>query len=411
MIETSAIPIKNPAAGLFPGLAGNPGEPATDGAIPPEFATLLAASLQPKANPARQAIALPGAADLRDGGKLAGKDGGNILPLDLPESDTTEPDPSSDQLPAEPTAQAAAFALTINTLSLPAPASSSAASHPAAPHRATTAPIRTASDAALQPASQQAPAMTTQPAIAAAAVAAAGAPIAAQLALPGRKITLPTDAPAEAANAPSLPSTPATAALVASSPTDATAPLNTPETGAAPGASLALTPSAPAQSQLSASAPASPAAATPHDFATLVDRLVEARDTALAGTLPQTVHSTVRHAEFGQVSLRFETGGQALSVALSSPDPDFARAVAAAAPAAQAQSQSQSQGHNGSGAEGYGSASRHDTAGQQGSASAFSGQQQRGGGAQPANAAELRANPASPARDGQRTRGERGIFA
>jgi len=40
----------------------------------------------------------------------------------------------------------------------------------------------------------------------------------------------------------------------------------------------------------------------------------------------------VRHAEFGPVSLHFQQDGAGLSVAMTSPDPDFARAVSAAVP-------------------------------------------------------------------------------
>lgn len=73
------------------------------------------------------------------------------------------------------------------------------------------------------------------------------------------------------------------------------------------------------------------------DFATLVETLDRARDEAPA----QTVHAAVRHAEFGQVSLRFERDeDQALSVAMSSADPGFARAVSAAAEASPANADS-----------------------------------------------------------------------
>lgn len=86
--------------------------------------------------------------------------------------------------------------------------------------------------------------------------------------------------------------------------------------------------------QPAAAAPGSVVAASraveqPHDFATLVDRLIEARDSAL----PATVHAAINHAEFGSVSLKFEHDDAGLTVGLSSPDPEFARAVQAAAPA------------------------------------------------------------------------------
>lgn len=64
----------------------------------------------------------------------------------------------------------------------------------------------------------------------------------------------------------------------------------------------------------------------PHDFTALVDRLVAARETLQ----PQSATLAVQHADFGQISLRLRHDGDALSVALTSADPDFARAVAAA---------------------------------------------------------------------------------
>jgi len=101
---------------------------------------------------------------------------------------------------------------------------------------------------------------------------------------------------------------------------------STPEVASAPASAAAapVTPPAPATS-----------AQTPSDFAQLIDRLVEARDALRATQVPQAVDAAIAHAEFGQVSLRFEQDGGALSVSLASPDPDFARAVQAAAPAAQ----------------------------------------------------------------------------
>ncbi len=68
-------------------------------------------------------------------------------------------------------------------------------------------------------------------------------------------------------------------------------------------------------------------AAAPQDFAALIDRIVAARE---ASGAPVAV--AVRHAEFGAVTLRFEQADGTLSVAASSPDPDFARAAAAALP-------------------------------------------------------------------------------
>jgi hypothetical protein len=64
-----------------------------------------------------------------------------------------------------------------------------------------------------------------------------------------------------------------------------------------------------------------------HDFAALIDRIVAAREASAA-----PVALAVRHAEFGPVTLRFEQGDSGLTVAATSPDPDFARAAAAALP-------------------------------------------------------------------------------
>lgn len=80
-----------------------------------------------------------------------------------------------------------------------------------------------------------------------------------------------------------------------------------------------------------ASAPATVPAAQPHDFALLVDRLVEARD-ALA---PQAVTAALSHADFGQVSLRIHHEDGRLAVSLGSADPGFAPAVQAAVTASQ----------------------------------------------------------------------------
>ena len=92
----------------------------------------------------------------------------------------------------------------------------------------------------------------------------------------------------------------------------------------------------------------------PHDFAALVDQLVAAREFAT----PTPVHASVNHAEFGQVSLKFEHGDQGLSVAVSSADPDFARAVQAAAPSDKGGSMSD---HREGGSTGNSTTFRQDT--------------------------------------------------
>ena len=72
-----------------------------------------------------------------------------------------------------------------------------------------------------------------------------------------------------------------------------------------------------------------------HDFAALIDRLVEARQAAQATMSSQTVVAAVNHAEFGPLSLQFQQDAAGLSVTLAGNDPDLARAVQAAAPAGQ----------------------------------------------------------------------------
>lgn len=90
---------------------------------------------------------------------------------------------------------------------------------------------------------------------------------------------------------------------------------------------------APVSASATSAAPAQAAPLAAHDFAKIVDRLVEARE-ALA---PQPVQTSVLTAEFGRVSLRFDQTDAGLTVAMNSADPDFARAVQAAQPAAAAQ--------------------------------------------------------------------------
>ncbi len=72
-----------------------------------------------------------------------------------------------------------------------------------------------------------------------------------------------------------------------------------------------------------------PAAIQPHDFSTLVDRLVEAREAAR----PQTVNLSVMNSDFGEVSLRFNHDDRGLTVSMTSNDPEFNRAVSNAMPA------------------------------------------------------------------------------
>jgi hypothetical protein len=153
----------------------------------------------------------------------------------------------------------------------------------------------------------------------------------------------------------------------------------------------------------SASSPATGPEA-PRDFAQWIDRLTEAREAFRSAQAPQSVVAAIAHAEFGQVQLRFEQDGGALSVSLASPDPEFARAVQAAAPAGQ---QSMSQ-------DNAATPQRNDPAGQQGSGTA-SGQpqsQQRGQ-AQAQQSTEPRDRPAPQSQPHGESKPARrnGIFA
>lgn len=69
------------------------------------------------------------------------------------------------------------------------------------------------------------------------------------------------------------------------------------------------------------------ATSSPRDFATLVDRLVEARQAAT----PMNVTAALAHADFGKVTMHFSKDGDGLAVAMASADPGFAPAVQAAA--------------------------------------------------------------------------------
>lgn len=92
---------------------------------------------------------------------------------------------------------------------------------------------------------------------------------------------------------------------------------------AADGSAQVATPAASGIAPLAGAEPAR------QDFAALVDRLVEIRNAGMA----QSTHASVHHAEFGQVSLKFQQDGGDLSVSMSSADPDFAIAAQAAMPA------------------------------------------------------------------------------
>lgn len=113
--------------------------------------------------------------------------------------------------------------------------------------------------------------------------------------------------------------------------------------------------------------PAAGAAPAGQDFAALVERLVDARNSGAA----QSTHATVQHAEFGQVSLKFQQDGGGLNVSMASADPDFAIAAAAAMPAdrqafnssADAQPR-QNQGQQNQAQAGFSSNSQHEASAQ-----------------------------------------------
>lgn len=87
-----------------------------------------------------------------------------------------------------------------------------------------------------------------------------------------------------------------------------------------------------------ASVSAAPIAEGPQDFETLVSRIAEAREAAS----PQVVSTTLRHGEFGTVSMQFRHEDSALQVTMASADPDFSRSVQAAVAAGQSGAAGQS---------------------------------------------------------------------
>ena len=113
--------------------------------------------------------------------------------------------------------------------------------------------------------------------------------------------------------------------------------LPAPTTSEAALAPLAATPASPMHLAALVTPDAAPAAvATPtalpagQDLAALVDRLVEARGAAQAGTAAGPVSTTLTHADFGRVSVHFAPDAKGLNVTLSSTDPTFAGAAQAA---------------------------------------------------------------------------------
>ena len=142
-------------------------------------------------------------------------------------------------------------------------------------------------------------------------------------------------------------------------------------------------------------APGPEAAAGPQplSFDQLVDSIARARDGAEQGG---PVAVAMRHAEFGRISLRIESDGAGLAVAMTSQDPTFAPAVAAAHAAA-ANIEATRTPQITHAAEASETASR-DSA--QGHASGQSGQRHEAPRAPPRSAPRGEASAASARRDG-----------
>ena len=151
--------------------------------------------------------------------------------------------------------------------------------------------------------------------------------------------------------------------------------------------------------QAAASAPSALPAPARHDFAAMIDRLIEARD--MAGAQP--VAMTLRHDDFGAVSLNFQTAGDGLTVTMASPDPEFARAVSvAAASGAASQSDLTRQG-------GEPAASRQHTGGSTSEDS--SGQSRAGSREAERDGSRQRRDQPQPQRNAARQPSRSGIFA
>lgn len=109
-------------------------------------------------------------------------------------------------------------------------------------------------------------------------------------------------------------------------------PASQPPSQAAAPATFSFIPFDPGAGGLTGAQPAAAGAARegfrPHEFSALVDRLVEARESARGATLQMSV----LNRDFGHVSLRFAQDSGGLAVSLSNSDPDFARTVQAALP-------------------------------------------------------------------------------
>jgi len=131
-------------------------------------------------------------------------------------------------------------------------------------------------------------------------------------------------------------------------------------------------------------------------FDALVDSIARARDGAADGA---SVAVAMRHAEFGSVSMRFNSDADGLSVAMTSPDPTFAPAVAAAhAAEAAATANAEAAQRSAQTSTALGGAGNQDGHPMQGSARGGTGQRQDGqrqdGQPQPRVSAEATRGPA-----------------
>lgn len=367
-IDLPGLTAKAPAGPLAT-LLGQTVETAQDGAIPGDFAAMLAASQTAGIAPASLLPIMPAPASGKPGGKAGGKSLPDDLPLAAMNDGDDLPETAGEELaiPADTAIAQPPVAMPMPALpSQPAPQALPAETPPAAETpRGPAAPLPAAAALPQSIAAQVARIVAGQDGPRSAAPAAPVARATVQVAAVGVAFELPAALPA-------LPAQPAQPALAAQPVAPAAAPAMVPVAAllprgnAAPAASAetasparrvaAAGPDLPTMTAMAAielpaeamalrtdmvpaaatpapqsATPATPAAPTPHDFAALVDRLVEARDAAFATQSPQVVQSTLRHADFGQVSIRFETAGDGLSASLSSPDPEFARAVQASA--------------------------------------------------------------------------------
>jgi hypothetical protein len=410
MIQATA----NQAASIVPPKVGLPVAQAEDGGNPVDFASVLAGNMPAEADKApvdTPRIEAPVPATPKAVLQLAGKTPGKGLPLSLPTglplpdeaSDPADDAPLDPQDPAaagdNPAVVLAAIAVPIAILAQMQDVQQSAASQPK-PDRFGNSPVAPEASqlvASTPPgAAEKTPALLTlAEAITAGATLTESRPASRRTAMdpPATRVAAVTSPqapstltstdplPAMDTTAPAQPGTHKRELHLAAARTiedaNPAAPVTATAATAITAESLSDTPVAAelqpmlairdAQPVVATNPQTVPAASTQqsgHDFAALIDRLVEARESSA----PQTVQAAISHADFGQVSLRFDHDGNGLTVAMTSADPDFAPAVQAAAASSQAGNDNLSQSRQDG-------ASRHD--GQAlNSGSTFAGQQQ-----------------------------------